>query len=427
MGEAREGARLERGLTPACAQPNCPGALPHTRAPCERVSDTPVASSAPAPRPLRYDSDTTDLRPTPALQNALAKFLLFSGGQGFRERLLGDPLFLVKLGIELGVGLCTKARLFLTPHSPSPTSPIPSPDPFPYPTPPPLQPSRSLPQLTAEKTKRGKDFAKEADFVLANVLMALLADFALTWLPAPTLPLSPRLASASGLQRFLQACPDNAFQIATGAPAERAGRDAPSPHPLLKKLSPDTCLHPHRLSDTLPAPVSTRFHPHPASRKFTFLQRTAAIVRNGAKLFAVGTGASIVGTGVTNGIVAVKTAIDPSLKKETEDMNIVRSIGCSITAEICNPSVNHPQWTSIQRHTHLACVLPACSRCPRPNSFVQVTQSLAYGLYMSVSSNLRYQARTHGGTSHPHCFDGVAAPQTNPCALRSTEARPRSA
>lgn len=53
----------------------------------------------------------------------------------------------------------------------------------------------------------------------ANVLMAILADFALTWLPAPTLPLTPRLATSSNaLARFLQNCPDNAFQMATGAP-----------------------------------------------------------------------------------------------------------------------------------------------------------------------------------------------------------------
>jgi hypothetical protein len=27
---------------------------------------------------------------------------------GFRERLLADPSFLVKLGIEVGIGICTK-------------------------------------------------------------------------------------------------------------------------------------------------------------------------------------------------------------------------------------------------------------------------------------------------------------------------------
>ena len=40
---------------------------------------------------------------------------------------------------------------------------------------------------TAEFTKRGESFNKELDFVFANVMMALVADFMLVWLPAPTL------------------------------------------------------------------------------------------------------------------------------------------------------------------------------------------------------------------------------------------------
>jgi hypothetical protein len=190
-------------------------------------------------------------------KNILTRFLLRSGGQGFRERLLGDGLFLNKLAIELGIGILTK--------------------------------------LSAEYTKRGGNFKKEADFVTANVIMALIADFMLTWLPAPTLPLSPRLAaSSSALARFFAGCPANAFQIAT------------------------------------------------AARAFTPLQRFAAVGRNGAKLFIVGTGASFVGTGITNGIIAARKALDPSYAQKGEDMDVLR-------------------------------------------------QSAAYGLYMSTSSNLRYQ------------------------------------
>ena len=40
---------------------------------------------------------------------------------------------------------------------------------------------------SAEYTKRGKNFSKELDFVAANIIMALVADFMLVWLPAPTL------------------------------------------------------------------------------------------------------------------------------------------------------------------------------------------------------------------------------------------------
>ena len=67
---------------------------------------------------------------------------------GFRERLLADPGFMVKVGLEVGIGVCTKT--------------------------------------TAEYTKRGDDFKSELDFVFANLVMAVIADFMLVWLPAPT-------------------------------------------------------------------------------------------------------------------------------------------------------------------------------------------------------------------------------------------------
>jgi len=41
-------------------------------------------------------------------------------------------------------------------------------------------------KTTAEATKRGDMFFSELDFVVANVIMALVADFCLVWLPAPT-------------------------------------------------------------------------------------------------------------------------------------------------------------------------------------------------------------------------------------------------
>jgi hypothetical protein len=189
--------------------------------------------------------------------NPIRKLLLFAGGAGFRERLLGDALFLNKLAIECGIGVCTK--------------------------------------LSAEAAKRRENFAKEADFVVANVIMAIIADFMLTWLPAPTLPLSPKLAStASAAARFWAGVPDNAFQVVT------------------------------------------------AGRTFTGVQRLAAVARNGGKLFLVGTAASFIGTGMTNTIIAVRKAMDPSYAQQGEDMDLVK-------------------------------------------------QSLSYGLYMSVSSNLRYQ------------------------------------
>lgn len=71
-----------------------------------------------------------------------------------------------------------------------------------------------LTKSTAEFARRGENFPKELDFVAANIIMALLADFMLVWLPAPTFaPMrASASASSSALARYLAACPENAFQ-----------------------------------------------------------------------------------------------------------------------------------------------------------------------------------------------------------------------
>lgn len=176
---------------------------------------------------------------------------------GFKERLLADDLFLTKVAIECGVGIFTKTA--------------------------------------AELERRREKFTKELDFVFADVVMAIIADFMLVWLPAPTVSLRPPLAiTAGGLNKFFYGCPDNAFQVAL------------------------------------------------AGTSYSFLQRIGAIVRNGGKLFIVGTGASLVGTGITNLLIATRKVIDKTYAGESEDVPILST-------------------------------------------------SVAYGVYMAVSSNLRYQ------------------------------------
>ncbi|XP_071690089.1 protein RETICULATA-RELATED 4, chloroplastic-like [Rutidosis leptorrhynchoides] len=188
-------------------------------------------------------------------KSAVFRWLLQFGG--FKERLLADDLFLTKVGIECGVGIFTKSA--------------------------------------AELEKRRENFMKELDFVCADVIMAIIADFMLVWLPAPTVSLrGPVAVNAGRLAKYFSGCPDNAFQVAL------------------------------------------------AGTSYSFLQRIGAIVRNGAKLFAVGTGASLVGTGVTNVLINARKAIDKSYAVEAEDLPILST-------------------------------------------------SVAYGVYMSVSSNLRYQ------------------------------------
>ncbi|KAF8719898.1 hypothetical protein HU200_024661 [Digitaria exilis] len=176
---------------------------------------------------------------------------------GFKERLLADDLFLTKVGIECGVGIFTKTA--------------------------------------AEYEKRRENFIKELDFVVCDVVMAIVADFMLVWLPAPTVSLRPPIAGNSGaIAKFFYNCPDNAFQVAL------------------------------------------------AGTSYSLLQRAGAIVRNGAKLFAVGTSASLIGTGVTNALIKARHAVNKDSAGEVENIPIVAT-------------------------------------------------SVAYGVYMAISSNLRYQ------------------------------------
>ncbi|XWS73574.1 hypothetical protein CRYUN_Cryun02cG0140700 [Craigia yunnanensis] len=75
---------------------------------------------------------------------------------------------------------------------------------------------------------------------------------------------------------------------------------------------------------------------------YSLLQRLGAVMRNGAKLFAVGTTSSLVGTAVTNALINARKAVDKSSAGEVENVPILST-------------------------------------------------SVAYGVYMAVSSNLRYQ------------------------------------
>ncbi|KAG0498901.1 hypothetical protein HPP92_003592 [Vanilla planifolia] len=96
---------------------------------------------------------------------------------GFKERLLADDLFLAKVAMECGVGIFTKTA--------------------------------------AEWERRRENFTKELDFVVADVVMAIIADFMLVWLPAPTVSLRPPLSLNAGpIAKFFHSCPDNAFQVA---------------------------------------------------------------------------------------------------------------------------------------------------------------------------------------------------------------------
>lgn len=188
-------------------------------------------------------------------KSAVFRWLMQFGG--FKERLLADDLFLAKVAMECGVGIFTKTA--------------------------------------AEWERRRENFIKELDFVIADVVMAIVADFMLVWLPAPTVSLKPPLSISAGpFSKFFYSCPDNAFQVAL------------------------------------------------AGTSYSFLQRIGAIVLNGSKLFVVGTSASLIGTGVTNALIKARKAVEKDYAGEADEVPIIST-------------------------------------------------SIAYGVYMAVSSNLRYQ------------------------------------
>ncbi|XVF19299.1 hypothetical protein REPUB_Repub11eG0098400 [Reevesia pubescens] len=173
-------------------------------------------------------------------KSGLMRWLMQFGG--FKERLLADDLFLAKVAMECGVGIFTKTA--------------------------------------AEYERRRENFFKELEIVFADVVMAIIADFMLVYLPAPTVSLRPPLAvSAGAISKFFYSCPDNAFQVA---------------------------LH---------------------GTSYSFLQRFGAVM---------------VGTAVTNALINARKAVDKSSAAEVENVPILST-------------------------------------------------SVAYGVYMAVSSNLRYQ------------------------------------
>ncbi|KAF2312075.1 hypothetical protein GH714_027975 [Hevea brasiliensis] len=151
----------------------------------------------------------------------------------------------------------------------------------------------------AEYERRRENFFKELEIVFADVVMAIIADFMLVYLPAPTVSLRPPLTSSAGpIAKFFYNCPDNAFQ-----------------HLINSNFS----------SYMLRVTVSS-----------------SIMQRNGAKLFAAGTTSSLVGTVLTNALINARKAVDESSAGEVENVPILST-------------------------------------------------SVAYGVYMAVSSNLRYQ------------------------------------
>lgn len=160
--------------------------------------------------------------------------LLMKGGPGMRNRFLADRFFLLKIMIEEGMGIAGK--------------------------------------LGAEYEKRRENFFREGEFVFANLVTALLADFALVYLPAPSVALEKTSAGTSWLKRMATDLPSNIFQT---------------------------------------------------DRPFTMGQRAGGFLLKGGQLFVVGFACCLIGAALTNGLVLAREKLDKNYKPKTEKTNIL--------------------------------------------------------------------------------------------------------
>lgn len=163
--------------------------------------------------------------------------LLMRCGSGMRNRFLADKLFLLKIMIEEGIGVVGK--------------------------------------LSAEYQQRRSDFWLQKEFVFANLVTAVLADFALVYLPAPSIALT-RATGQTGIRAWLA-----------------------------------------NLSTTLPSNIFQ------TDRAFTMAQRAGGFALKASQLFVVGMMCCLVGSAVTNSLVFVRERLDKSYVPKTEKPNVL--------------------------------------------------------------------------------------------------------
>ncbi|KAG4966847.1 hypothetical protein JHK87_032498 [Glycine soja] len=229
---------------------------------------------------------------------------------GFRERLLADDLFLAKVAMECGVGVFTKTA--------------------------------------AEYEKRRENFFNELEIVFADVAMAIIADFMLVYLPAPTVALRPPLALTAGpIAKFFHGCPDNAFQVAL------------------------------------------------SGASYSLIQRVGAIVRNGAKLFAVGTASSLETHDLPIELTDHQCSLLVYLPTNLESW--IKSFSLHLYLQIMGMILVRASTAEILVGTAMTNAFINAKKAVNKTSEGEIenvpilSTSAAYGVYMAVSSNLRYQ------------------------------------
>ncbi|CBJ32821.1 conserved unknown protein [Ectocarpus siliculosus] len=269
--------------------------------------------------PKECSSDYAKLLTSP-LMSLLCK------NSGWRARLLGDTTFMTKLAIEMVTGTAA--------------------------------------QFLAEYQKRGKKFMQELDFVAADTLTCLFANFAAVWLSCPTVAVKAvckkEAAKAGGtLQKFLAACPSNAFQkvVAEGG----------------------------------------------VSKTFSVAERGAALLVPMPKLFVIGFGATLAGYGLIAGL---------------ETFSAWRTAAAAAPPVVVERgAAKSKRGLKRAQKARAAALAEEAQKPPVP----VLGSGLAVGMFLAVWTNLRYQFIA--GAVEQRIFDTMLAKNPGLSSLASTAVR----
>ncbi|CAN0261094.1 unnamed protein product [Ectocarpus sp. 6 AP-2014] len=269
--------------------------------------------------PKECSSDYAKLLTSP-LMSLLCK------NSGWRARLLGDTTFMTKLAIEMVTGTAA--------------------------------------QFLAEYQKRGKKFMQELDFVAADTLTCLFANFAAVWLSCPTVAVKAvckkEAAKAGGtLQKFLAACPSNAFQkvVAEGG----------------------------------------------VSKTFSVAERGAALLVPMPKLFVIGFGATLAGYGLIAGL---------------ETFSAWRTAAAAAPPVVVGRgAAKSKRGLKRAQKARAAALAEEAQKPPVP----VLGSGLAVGMFLAVWTNLRYQFIA--GAVEQRIFDTMLAKNPGLSSLASTAVR----
>ena len=147
----------------------------------------------------------------------------------------------------------------------------------------------------------------------------------------------------------------------------------------------------------------------PGYEPFTLAQRFGAIVRNGGKLLAVGTVASLVGVGLTDGIVMARQ-VSHCRRPCKQGATLAGSIPVDMIIVVLCSTSNKLRLPGMQQALYPDFV-PL-----NPPQNIAVTAVL-YGLYMSVSSNLRCVHSSSTGLGSLLCLHQILCTECSELAL----------